>query len=428
MDVLQRRWPLLAGAVAVLLFASLESSWSRGGLVPSDRDGGVGRHAPASGSAAVRIPLADAVGSGAALAHMLELVPQSRVAGARLSMWRIAPPGSGASGNLILAGLPVSVQTALEAPRGGAAHVTVEDGAVPDRRAAASLVLRALKEGGDGSVVVIAPVAADLMRHVVRPARAEAYGLGDGIFTANFMELADSPYELVHALLDLIHCVDNFKHPWTAFREILEANKPLWEVSQELETIDVWPGGIIVSRRFGSPAQWPPAPFLPFEETARALPIVPDKVDSHTYAFTYEMQLGRVRAASQARGKTVRLLEIGLGCDMTYGEGAGFPLWRKYFGAKVHLTVLEYQVPCARRWGALPENKDTVVYVGDQNNRTLLRQIITERGPFDVMVDDGAHSMQGQTAAVEVFFPDGMAPGGVLAIEDLFTSHSKPPQ
>jgi hypothetical protein len=350
-------------------------------------------------------------------------------------VWRIAPLGSGAEGAGNVGGVPVVVRVAPNAPgdsdaAGGDsfASLIVEDGATFDRRGAARTLQRALKAAGDGGVAVIAPAAGDLLRRLDEPARAVAYGLGDGIFDTDFASAAESPYEIVHALLDLMHCVDASKHPWTAFSEVLEENKPLWALSQELEAIDAWPGGFIVSRRFGSSPPLPPPPFLPFEDSARSLPVVPDKVSQHTYGFSYELHFGRVRAAALAPGGApVRLLEIGLGCDMTYGEGAGFPLWRSYFGDRALLTVLEFNAPCAIAWGARPENADTVVYTGDQRDRELLRRIIAERGPFDVVVDDGAHSMQGQTAAIEVFFPDGLAPGGVLAIEDLFTSHAKPP-
>ena len=67
---------------------------------------------------------------------------------------------------------------------------------------------------------------------------------------------------------------------------------------------------------------------------------------------------------------------------MTYGEGAGFPLWRAYFGEEgggVELSVLEFQKECAIAWGARKENSDVTVYVGDQRDRELLRRIIAER-------------------------------------------------
>ena len=390
----------------------------------------------AVGTSGARLPLADGVVSGAALARTLRLVAPPRnaedaaaAAAAALGVWRMAPMRSGSEGEGSLGGVAFFVRAAPHSPFGDAARVFVEDGGLADRKAAAALVLRALKECGDGGVGIIAPTADDLLQRRGAPARAEAYGIGDAIFAVDLEDAAGSPYDLAHALLDLMHCVDDSKHQWTAFQDVKQENKRLWALAQMVESVDVFPGGLVVSNRFGGEPPRPPPPLLPFEETARALAVVPDKVSSHTYSFSYELHLGRVRAAALARGGAVRLLEIGLGCDMTYGEGAGFPLWRAYFGEEgggVELSVLEFQKECALAWGARKENSDVTVYVGDQRDRELLRRIIAERGPFDVVIDDGAHSMQGQTAAIEVFFPDGLRPGGVLAIEDLFTSHSMP--
>ena len=392
--------------------------------------------ARAVGASGARLPLADGVVSGAALARTLGLVAPPRNAedatagaAAALGVWRMAPMRSGSEGEGSLAGVAFFVRAAPHSPFGDAARVFVEDGGLADRKAAAALVLRALKECGDGGVGIIAPTADDLLQRRGAPARAEAYGIGDAIFAVDLEDAAGSPYELAHALLDLMHCVDDSKHQWTAFQDVKQENKRLWALAQMVESVDVFPGGLVVSNRFGGEPPRPPPPLLPFEETARALAVVPDKVSSHTYSYSYELHFGRVRAAALARGGAVRLLEIGLGCDMTYGEGAGFPLWRAYFGEEgggVELSVLEFQKECALAWGARKENSDVTVYVGDQRDRELLRRIIAERGPFDVVIDDGAHSMQGQTAAIEVFFPEGLRPGGVLAIEDLFTSHSMP--
>jgi len=120
----------------------------------------------------------------------------------------------------------------------------------------------------------------------------------------------------------------------------------------------------------------------------------------------------------------VLLLEIGLGCDMSYGAGASIPIWRAFFSSNIELTVLEFDSACANSWAG--RNADATVFTGDQRNRDLLREIIAVRGPFDVIIDDGGHSMEMQTTAIEVFFPSALQPGGVLFVEDLLTSHSTP--
>ena len=107
---------------------------------------------------------------------------------------------------------------------------------------------------------------------------------------------------------------------------------------------------------------------------------------------------------------------------MEYGEGAGALLWRAFFGDALDLTVLEFDAACLHSWAARPANLDTVVFSGDQTDPALLKNIIDLRGPFDVVVDDGGHCMKCQIAAIENFFPNGLVPGGVLFIEDLFTA------
>ena len=433
----RQRWRLFAGGIALqLLLLSLDSAPFIIGAGVSDfgllragvsARGGLST-AAAMASSGVSLPLSGGTTSGAALARTLSLVQPPRYGNpdAALNVWRMAPLHSGVEGEGNFGGVPYFVRAAPQPPFGDAARVFVEDGGTGNRKAAAALVQRALTECGDGGVGIVVPTADDLLQRPGGSARAEAYGLGDAIFSVNLEDAATSPYELVHALLDLMHCVDDSHHPWTAFKDVKSENRALWAIAQKVESVDFFPGGIIVSNRFGLVPPFPTPPQLPFEETARALAVLPDKVFGHTYSFSYELHLGRVRAAAQARGGVVRLLEIGLGCGMTYGEGAGFPLWRAYFGVGVELSVLEFQSDCALAWGARKENSDVKVFAGDQCDRKLLRRIIAERGPFDVVIDDGAHSMRGQTAAIEAFFPSGLRPGGVLAIEDLFTSHSKP--
>jgi hypothetical protein len=51
-----------------------------------------------------------------------------------------------------------------------------------------------------------------------------------------------------------------------------------------------------------------------------------DKVRGHHYETMYEKYLRKYVASN------VSLLEIGLGCEMTYGSGASAYLWRNYLG------------------------------------------------------------------------------------------------
>lgn len=66
----------------------------------------------------------------------------------------------------------------------------------------------------------------------------------------------------------------------------------------------------------------------------------------------------------------------------------------------------------------------TQVFVGDQANATFLRDFMAEttsNSLFDIIIDDGGHTMQQQITSLEVLWMAVM-PGGAYIIEDLQTS------
>jgi hypothetical protein len=69
-----------------------------------------------------------------------------------------------------------------------------------------------------------------------------------------------------------------------------------------------------------------------------------DKVFIHHYENLYEKYLLSYRDTS------VRLLEIGLGCDMVQYIGASAQTWREYLGYKADIHFLEIDENCGRRW------------------------------------------------------------------------------
>ena len=65
---------------------------------------------------------------------------------------------------------------------------------------------------------------------------------------------------------------------------------------------------------------------------------------SHNYQYAYEKYLRKLRCMEEG---TVQLLEIGLGCGMSYPEGHSIPLWLALL-PRVTINVFEYDAPCAR--------------------------------------------------------------------------------
>ena len=69
-----------------------------------------------------------------------------------------------------------------------------------------------------------------------------------------------------------------------------------------------------------------------------------DKVTIHGYDRIYEKYLRKYVDTN------VSLLEIGLGCGMTYGPGASAHLWRTSLGKAAKIHFIEYDETCARKW------------------------------------------------------------------------------
>lgn len=123
----------------------------------------------------------------------------------------------------------------------------------------------------------------------------------------------------------------------------------------------------------------------------------------HHYFDIYE------RHFAPWRGKDIRFLEIGV------QRGGSLDIWRSYFGAGSQIVGLDIDPACA----AL-EGEQTKIYIGDQADRTLLKRIIAECGPFDIVLDDGGHRMSQMITSFEKLYPSLNCPG-VYVVEDTHT-------
>jgi len=93
-------------------------------------------------------------------------------------------------------------------------------------------------------------------------------------------------------------------------------------------------------------------------------------------------------------------------------------MWENYFGSKCKFIGLDINPRCK----SLEERIQIVI--GDQTNRFFLRQLIKEHGPFDIVLDDGGHTMQQQIISFEELFP-AVKENGIYLVEDLHTSYWK---
>ena len=141
------------------------------------------------------------------------------------------------------------------------------------------------------------------------------------------------------------------------------------------------------------------------------------------YERTYFPRLKDLRERTcDAGGKGVRLLVIGLGNGERAGASAA--LWRSFFGRQATLHFLEYSPKTAHAVQAQHPHLMSRVWVGDQNNASLLAQIVAEGGgEYDVIIDDGAHTMSSITSAVRSLLL-ALKPEGLLFVEDMHTVFS----
>ena len=123
-----------------------------------------------------------------------------------------------------------------------------------------------------------------------------------------------------------------------------------------------------------------------FLNTSKSMSPVTDKVTTHTYQIMY----GRFLLPYYAQNPTMKMLEIGLGCDMNYGPGASTALWKKLF-PEADLWEAEFNADCVEKHRG-DKLKGFNVLIGDQGNETVLDSWVQESGGnFDVIIDDGGH-------------------------------------
>ena len=115
------------------------------------------------------------------------------------------------------------------------------------------------------------------------------------------------------------------------------------------------------------------------------------------------------------QGLAGRFLEIGV------QGGGSMQMWRDYFGPDMNIFGMDIDPKCATL-GLEEQDPRLKIVIGDQANRSFLRNFAAANGPFDMVVDDGGHLFDQQIASFEELFPY-VRPGGVYLVEDTHTSY-----
>jgi hypothetical protein len=123
------------------------------------------------------------------------------------------------------------------------------------------------------------------------------------------------------------------------------------------------------------------------------------------YFPIYERHLAPYRD----RGAT--LLEIGV------YQGGSLDMWTRYLGDSATVIGIDIDDTALR----LADPALTIL-IGDQADPDFLRSVVEQHGPFDVVIDDGGHTMEQQIGSIETLFPT-LSDGGVYIVEDSHTSY-----
>lgn len=133
---------------------------------------------------------------------------------------------------------------------------------------------------------------------------------------------------------------------------------------------------------------------------------------AHKLYTLYGLYLGPIRF------NKLNILEIGLGCDMSYGPGKSLDVWREYL-PNTKISVMEIDKDCADKF----RNQVELMIVGSKSDFDVLKQA-EAKAPYDMIVDDGGHTRLQQINSLIGLFPY-VKNGGFYVLEDVYFSFTQ---
>ena len=121
----------------------------------------------------------------------------------------------------------------------------------------------------------------------------------------------------------------------------------------------------------------------------------------HDYLNTYDRYIGFFK------NKPINLLEIGI------QAGNSLKMWQEYFHKDSKICGIDSEFVY----------NNIYAFTGNQTNRAFLESIIDKLRYFDIIIDDGGHTMEQQQTSFGYLFKY-LSKNGVYIIEDLHTSYS----
>lgn len=113
------------------------------------------------------------------------------------------------------------------------------------------------------------------------------------------------------------------------------------------------------------------------------------------------------------RNRPIKFLEIGV------FHGGSLQMWKHYFGPQAKIVGVDINTKCKDF-----EEPGIQIEIGSQEDRDFLKKLAAKHGPFDIVLDDGGHTMAQQIVSFEELYPH-VRRDGLYVCEDLHTSYWK---
>jgi hypothetical protein len=116
-------------------------------------------------------------------------------------------------------------------------------------------------------------------------------------------------------------------------------------------------------------------------------------------------------------GKNPTILEIGV------HDGGSLEMWNHYFDNDCTIYGIDINPDCLNVTQKL-QTTNIKIDIGDQGNRLFWKNYLKDKPKFDIVIDDGGHTMNQQIVTYEELF-NNVSDNGVYLCEDLHTSYWK---
>ena len=114
-------------------------------------------------------------------------------------------------------------------------------------------------------------------------------------------------------------------------------------------------------------------------------------------------------------GKNPTILEIGV------YKGGSLEMWNDYFDKQCTIYGIDID-PSVIDIPAKLNASNIHISIGDQENRAFWREYLKDKPKFDIVIEDGGHTMRQQIVTYEELY-DHVSDNGVYLCEDLHTSY-----